>query len=377
MSDFRTMLDREAGEFDLPPDLWDRTRRVVTRRQRRRKVSTSVVALAVTTGGLGAAWLAFSPTRHAVAPGSSGQTTAGGTSGATTSQGSLIGKIVIAGETIVGDQGLPQLMLMDPGTTEGTVLTPSPYPQWDPAVSPDGSRIAYRGFYGPEEGDYDLYLMNADGTGITRLTHNALAANPAWSPDGSQIAFGTSGNGGIPGQVVGRAFIDLTNADGSNLHALTDPPPGAEDSSPTWSPDGSRLAFVRLTDQDGYEIYAIQADGTLPTQLTSTPGFKSYPAWSPDGRTILFQETLQGEASQIYSVAVDGGTLTRLTDATGNSTNPVWIDGGTRIAYVYQEESTNQIRTMNPDGSSVATVSSSNEPPLSGPQFVPTFDWRT
>src|SRR5436189_295803 len=127
MPELRTLLDREARAFDLPPDLWDRTRRVVNRRQLHRRVSASLVALAV---------------------------------------------------------------------------APSPYPQWDPAVSPDGSTIAYRGFFGPEEGDYDLYVMNADGTGVARLTDGALAADPSWSPDGSEIAFGTSGNGGIPGQFV-------------------------------------------------------------------------------------------------------------------------------------------------------------------------------
>jgi Tol biopolymer transport system component len=268
-------------------------------------------------------------------------------------------------------------MVMDPRTTQGTVLAPSPYPQWDPAVSPDGSTIAYRGFFGPEEGDYDLYVMNADGTGVTRLTHDALTANPSWSPDGSEIAFGTSGNGGIPGQSVGRAFIEIIKPDGSALQALTDPPQGAEDTSPTWSPDGSMLAFVRLTDQDGFQIYTIHRDGTAATQVTSTPGFKSHPVWSPDGRTIAFQETLQGEPSQIYSVAIDGGTATKLTDAAGNSTNPVWIDGGTRLAYEYQEGSTNEIRTMDPDGSNVETVASSDKPPLSGPQFVAAFDWRT
>jgi Tol biopolymer transport system component len=377
MPELRTLLDREARDFDLPPDLFDRTQGVVTRRQRRRRVSASLVALTVAVGGLGAAWVAFNPARHGVSPGSSGQASGGGSSGPTTWPGPLIGKIVITGETIVGGQGLPQLIVMDPGTTQGTVLAPSPYPQGEPAVSPDGSRIAYRGFFGPEEGDYDLYVMNADGTAVTRLTDGALAANPSWSPDGSEIAFGTSGNGGIPGQFVGRAFIEIINPDGSGLHPLTDPPHGAEDSSPTWSPDGSMLAFVRLTDQDGFQIYMIHADGTGATQLTSTPGLKSHPVWSPDGYTIAFQETPQGEPSQIYSVPEEGGTPIKLTDAAGNSTNPVWIDGGTRIAYEYQEGSTNEIRTMDPDGSSVETIASSNDPPLSGPQFVAAFDWRT
>jgi Tol biopolymer transport system component len=361
MSEFGTLLDREAREFDLPPDLRDRTRRVVTRRQRRRKISVLVVSLIVTTGGFGAAWLAFTPTHRATSHevvGGSGPT------GATSSPGPLIGKIVIAG----GQQAVPQLMTWDPGASEGQIVAPSPYPQWDPAVSPDGTKIAYRGYFGPEEGDYDLYVMNADGSGITRITHDALATSPAWSPDGSLIAFGAAGLDAVPGQFVGRTLIELINPDGSLLHPLTVPPEGAEDSSPTWSPDGTRLAFVRLTPQDGFQIYTIGADGTGASQLTVTPGHKSHPAWSPDGRTIVFSESPhEGGASQIYSVDAAGGTPTQLTEGASSCTNPLWIEGGARIAYACQEGA--ELRTMDPDGSDVEKVS--------GPRFVAAFDWRT
>jgi hypothetical protein len=85
MPELRTLLDREARDFDLPPDLWDRTRRIVNRRQRHRRVSASLVALAVAVGGFVAAWAALSPTRHGIAPGSSGSLTGGSSSGPTAS----------------------------------------------------------------------------------------------------------------------------------------------------------------------------------------------------------------------------------------------------------------------------------------------------
>jgi Tol biopolymer transport system component len=359
MPEFRTLLDPEARRFELPPDLWDRTRELVRRRQRRRKISVLIISLVVATGGIGAAWVAFGPLHRATSQhvvGGSGPT------GPTASAGPLIGTIVIAG----GEQGVPQLMTWDPSASDGHILAPNPYPQWDPAVSPDGTQIAYRGYFGPQEGDYDLYVMNADGSGISRLTHDALASGPAWSPDGSQIAFGAAGIGGVPAKFVGRSLIELITPNGSGLHPLTDPPTGAEDASPTWSPDGTRLAFVRST-PEGSQIFTIGADGTGVTQLTSAPGFKSHPAWSPDGRTIVFaQSPNEGGASQIYAVDVGGGTPTQLK-GTGTCTNPVWIDDGARIAYAYQEGT--ELRTMDPDGSNVATVT--------GPRFVAAFDWRT
>jgi TolB protein len=307
--------------------------------------------------------MAFSPGHRAAAPGaSSNPAGGGGTTEPPPAQGPLIGKIVMT-----SGGGVPQLMVIDPDGSGGDVLAPSPYPQWDPAVSPDGTTIAYRGYFGPNEGDYDLFVMDADGSGVTRLTHDTLAANPSWSPDGSQIAFGASGVGGVPGQAVGRTLIEVIDADGTGMHALTDPPSGAEDSSPAWSPDGTKVAFVRLAQENGFQIYTANADGTGVTQVTSTPGFKSHPAWSPDGRTIAFAGFRQGEPSQIYTVDVNGGTPRQLTDGASSNTGPVWIEGGTRIAYTYQEGT--ELRTMNPDGSGVTTVD--------GVHSVAAFDWRT
>ena len=382
MSDLKRRIEQEVRNFEISPDLFDRTKRLSARRERRRKIRVTAVALLVAASGTSVAWFALRPL-HPIPLASGGSKTP-----STAASGPLIGKIVLAGATTdVANHGagvVPQIMEMDPGSTTGKIVAPSPYPQWDPAVSPDGTKIAYRGYFGPEEGDYDLYLVNADGTGITRLTKDALADSPSWSPDGSQLAFASSGSGGVPGSVVGRALIEVINADGSGLHPLTDPPDAAEDSAPAWSPDGTRVAFVRLTPAEGFQIYTIRADGTDLTKLTSIPGEKSNPSWSPEGNMIAFRDTRQGEPSQIYVVAADGGAPTQLTRTPGNSTNPVWIDEA-RIAFVYQEPEgtllqgpTNQIRTISPEGSDVTVISSSDQSPLSGEggQFVPTFDWR-
>jgi hypothetical protein len=125
-----------------------------------------------------------------------------------------------------------------------------------PAWSPDGSQIAFSSLR-TDWPNYEIYVMNADGTGQTRLTHNfAWDSSPAWSPDGLQIAFESSRDSA---QGTGREEIYVMNADGTGQTNLTNNPLSAE-RYPTWSPDGSQIAFA--SNRDGYfEIYVMDADG--------------------------------------------------------------------------------------------------------------------
>jgi Tol biopolymer transport system component len=138
---------------------------------------------------------------------------------------------------------------------------------FEPAWSPDGSKIAFR--RGP-----DIYLMNPDGTGLVNWSNYGSTTNggPSWSPDGTQIAFGS--------RRVGNWEIYVMNADGTGLTRLTDDP--ASDFLPAWSPDGSKIAF--MTDRDGNEeIYVMNPDGTGLVNLTNSPSREYSPAWSPGG----------------------------------------------------------------------------------------------
>ncbi len=200
-----------------------------------------------------------------------------------------------------------------------------------PAWSPDGTRIA---FVSKRDvgGGREIYVMNADGSGQTRLTSNpAIDTNPQWSPDGTRIVFNSD-------RLDSNHEIYVMKADGSEPPTrLTYNP--ADDAGPSWSPDGTLIAFN--SNRDGNtEIYVMKADGTEQTNLTNDPVSDAYddaaPDWSPDGSLIAFGSTRSGNGD-IYVMDADGSNKTRLTydpvsDAAADS-DPAWSPDGTKIAF--------------------------------------------
>jgi Tol biopolymer transport system component len=131
--------------------------------------------------------------------------------------------------------------------------------------------------------DYQIHVMNADGTGVRGLGQKGTG--PTWSPDGTKIAFTSEveSTGGLPSHE-----IHVMNADGTDLRNL-----GVDGYSPVWSPDGSTIAFSRDTFAEGRylgaDVYVVNADGSTLTNLTNGDGAMSAePDWSPDGRRIAF-----------------------------------------------------------------------------------------
>jgi len=202
--------------------------------------------------------------------------------------------------------------------TNGAVvsrLTTVAAPDEDPAWSPDGSRIA---FVSRRDGNAEIYVMNADGSGATRLT-NSGGEQPAWSPDGAKIAF-ASWRGGF-------LNIYTMDSDGSNTARLT---VGTGESEPAWSSDGAKIAFASFG-----SIYVMNADGSGRTQLTSSHEDHD-PVWSPDGASIAFSRftSCPGYTCD-YDLMVmnaDGSNVRTLSGWTVDE-SPAWSPDGRWIAH--------------------------------------------
>jgi len=217
-----------------------------------------------------------------------------------------------------------------------------------PAWSPDGTRIAYQGTHG---GDYDIYVINGDGSGQQELTFSrAFDGDPMWSADGKRLTFESTRNGNSDVFVIG--------ADGSNEGRLTDN--RAFDGDPTFSPDGSRIAFT--SERDGNkEVYVMNSDGTAQTRLTNSAGIDADPAWSPDGSKIAFESERNGNL-EIYVMNPDGSDQTRLTRNLEVDLDPAWSPDGRQIAFTTNRDSNYEIYRMDADGTAQTRLSTSPFP---------------
>ena len=229
-----------------------------------------------------------------------------------------------------------------------------------PAWSPDGSRIAY---VRPSRRGYQLWTMAADGSDRTPILTDTFSAAPSWSPDGLRLVFsGFSASG--------PANHDLYTIQANppfGLPVQITQTPYSDEEHPTWSPNGTRIAFDQLacTKSCGYRIGAVDPDGAHYTLLTpETFDDETLPDWSPDSSTLLFTSNRADPDGffdyDVFSMAATGGPVTRITRGAGDARNssPAWAPDGSRFAYVHQGplHGTVTLRTAAPDGSAAVRL---------------------
>ncbi|HEV7903267.1 MAG TPA: DUF4214 domain-containing protein [Pyrinomonadaceae bacterium] len=233
-------------------------------------------------------------------------------------------------------------------------LTNNPATDACPVISPDGTKIA---FTSDRIGGPHLYVMNTDGSNVQAVTHHGdgdgdgVVYDPAWSPDGTKLVYVSSSESGL-------STLLLANADGSGRAERT----GAIDvADPAWSPDGTRIAYIGrepfFNREDGvrYYLFVMNANGSGQARVASEPlNFSSLPyppdasgpSWSPDGTRLAFVSIRDGNP-EIYTVDATGGAVTRLTNNPAADTLPTWLGDG--IAFTSTRDGGRDVYVMYPE----------------------------
>ncbi len=216
-----------------------------------------------------------------------------------------------------GLDGNPEIYLMRGSAKDLTRLTFDPGTDVWPALSPDGSQVA---FVSTRAGDVDIYVIPVDDPGSIRQLTDVPGGDyaPAWSPDGTRIAFTSVRSG--------NRDVWVMHADGGHLKDLT-ASSSAEEYDPSWSPDGSTIAFVSTRGGTG-QVWTVPAHGGRATILTGAAvRWVTGPQWSDDGDRLCFAAFTEGRMdADLFTIRSDGTGLVRVTSDSSNESDCHWFD---------------------------------------------------
>jgi TolB protein len=356
MPELGTLLEREMEQIRPAGYTLADVARTRDRRRRNQRIGTVVVALVIAGVAIGGLIRAFGDVRKHV-PASTPTN----------------GRIAFVSP---GDGGPPsRLYTVAADGSDPRLLTAhyAEYPDW----TSDGSTIAFdsgQNLNGSPLGvpNGHILTVNADGTGLTRVTGGDVDAfGPSWSPDGTHLAVA----GERPGSRPGIFILDLATGDMTRL--TTNPYMGYWDAEPDYSPDGTRIAFIRVRQliqkgdvSDLTALFVVNVDGSGLRRLTPWDMDVGLPSWSPDGSTIAFNSKDHslgpaGSPSQILVIGADGTGQKQLTsEKNAASFWPSWSPDGSRIVFtrfVFAPEGQPfGLYTMKADGSDLAPLPSTS-----------------
>jgi Tol biopolymer transport system component len=216
-----------------------------------------------------------------------------------------------------------------------------------PVLSPNRKWIAFDGTPPGQRplSQFDIQVMRRDGIGRRTLVPSPdRETDPQWSPDGTRISYVRLAEADV--EDWRKSWIWTVRSDGTGARRLV------LGSNARWSPDGKRLVFSAPTAQSDGDLFVINADGTGLRRLLATPRRVEWPTdWSPNGKKILFTRSIFGaDSTDVYVMNADGTNVRRLTHVRGEDVGGTWSPDGTRIIFASRRFRLSHLFVMKANG---------------------------